>query len=113
MQRLVWSFALTMLLVVLLASTHATANATAALLQSTDTADTDGDGQLDEISVLTTGIQVFHPVTGQTSLYPYPASEGSFSLGSLNDTDGVPGVELIVLWLGPVNSGQNGVDIIH
>ena len=87
--------------------------AATASLQSTYTADTDGDGEPDIVTVLTTGIQVFHPATGRTSLYPYPASEGSFSLSSLDDTDGVAGVDLIVIWAGPAGFGTNGIDVIY
>jgi opacity protein-like surface antigen len=94
------------ILLVTLASPAYAAHMRIAPLQTSLTGDTDGDGRLDTVTVITTGIQVVHPATGRTTFYPY---SGSFSLSSLNNTDAVAGVEVIVIWAG--SAGTNGIDV--
>ena len=76
---------------------------------ATYSADTDGDGYAETITTSTTGINVFHPKTSVNSVYSYP-STGTFSINSFQDTDGIAGVEIIVIW---VSGATNRIDVIH
>jgi hypothetical protein len=72
--------------------------------------DTDGDGYTDTVTTSTTGITVYHPHTGGSNYYSY-SSASSFAVNSLKDTDGVAGVEIIVVWI--QGGTTSGIDVIH
>lgn len=56
--------------------------------------DANGDGVVDEITVTTSSVLVYHPNTGRTA--SYPVGGGTFAINSIVDTDGIPGVEIVV-----------------
>ena len=80
------------------------------LYAATYYADTDGDGYTDTITTSGTTISIYHPSTGNTATYPYVAENPSLQV--INDTDGLPGSEIIIYWYRQDLTG-NGIDVIH
>lgn len=82
----------------------------ASLADAAISADTDGDGKLDSVSVCGSPAQVciYHPTTGQTTYYRGPLWS-SFSIDTVVDADGTAGAEVIVVWTSSTGSSK-GID---
>ena len=56
--------------------------------------DTNGDGVSDTVTTTTSSIQIYHPNLGTTKTYNI---SGTFAVYTLSDTDGVTGLEVVVV----------------
>ena len=75
--------------------------------------DTNGDGIADTVceNPSATRIEITHGGSGTTTYYTQPTGS-SFAINTLTDTDGQPGVEVVVVVLANGN-GPDGVQVIH
>jgi hypothetical protein len=72
-------------------------------------ADFDGSGYTDSLTIKVGGISIYHPQTGKSSWYPI---SGAFAINTVADTDGRPGQEVVVV-LPPSRSSTGGISVIH